>query len=92
MILYASSSLFKEPKEWLRAIALVPSRARPGWSLLKVSEDSQYMYASMTPEGTWQGSKNGDGPYEQCLLRGSNLVFQPRYDGEDQVVPVILDV
>jgi hypothetical protein len=46
----------------------------------------------MQPEGAWQAPSSGDGPYEQCLVRGQNLVFMPRHDGEDQVVPAVFDL
>lgn len=89
MILYASSSLFLSPKKWLRATALIPSQARPGWSLLQTPEG---LHASMLPTGAWQASSANDGPYEQCKVDGQNLVFMPRDAGEDQVVPVVLDL
>ncbi len=87
MIKYASGSLFLQPKRWFRG-TLVPSGARPGWSLVRVQDDPP-LYASMTPEGTFQSSSPNDGPYEQCMQRGSNLVFEPRENGEDQVVPMV---
>lgn len=91
MLLYGSSSLFLSPKKWLRGIALVKSDARPGWSRLQVQEQPP-LYASMTPGGTWQDPSPNDGPYEQCLQRGPNLVFMPRESGEDQVVPAVFDL
>lgn len=87
MIKYASGSLFLQPKKWLRG-TLVPSGNRPGWSLIRV-QDEPPLYASMTPDGWFQSSSPNDGPYEQCLQRGSNLVFEPRYSTEDQVVPMV---
>jgi len=91
MVLYWDKPVFKGPTKWLRAIGLVKSDARPGWSRLQV-QDSPPLYASMTPDGVWQDPSPNDGPYEQCLPKGSNLVYQPRYPGEDHVVPVMLDV
>lgn len=88
MILYASSSLFKNPKSWLRAINLVPS-SKEGWLLLQVG-DNPKTYASMTPDGTWQDPSTNDGPYEQCLELDFDLVFRPRNAGEDQVVPFLV--
>ncbi len=91
MLLYANVSLFRNPTKWLRATALVKSNARPGWSLLQV-QDSPPLYASMQPDGTFQVASGNDGPYEQCLVRAQNLVFQPRNPGEDQVVPAVFDL
>lgn len=90
MILYASSSLFLSPKQWLRAIRLAKS-SRVGWSLLQV-QDTPPLYASMQPNGTWQAASSNDGPYEQCKVVGQNLVYEPRDPGEDQVVPVVVDL
>jgi len=87
MIKYASGSLFMQPKKWLRGI-LVPSVNRPGWSLIQTQADP-LLYASMTPDGWFQGNSPNDGPYEQCLQVGSNLVFEPRHSSEDQVVPFV---
>lgn len=90
MILYASSSLFLSPKKWLRG-TLVKSNARLGWSRIMVQETPP-LYATMLPDGTWGDSKDDDGTYQQCAIRGQNLVFIPRDNGEDQVVPAVFDL
>ncbi len=108
MLLYANAALFHSvpvppnpylripvfpvgPTGTLRALGLVPSQNRPGWSLLLLQENPP-RYASMQPDGTWQAASPNDGPYEQCLVRGNNLIFTPRHAGEDQWVPAVFDV
>lgn len=90
MILYGNAPLFHTtgPSKWLRG-TLIPSQARPGWSLLRTPEG---LHVSVLPDGTFQNDSTNDGPYEQCQVRGSSLVFCPRSPGEDQVFPAVFDL
>ena len=87
-IAFANRPLFLSATGWLTATVLA-SVNHPGYSLLQLP-DGTINSVQPTPGFPYQTRPSGtDGEYEQCLVAGDKLVYQPAA-GQIAVIPFVV--
>jgi hypothetical protein len=87
-IAFANRPLFLSATGWLTATVL-PSANHAGYSLLQLP-DGTINSVQPTPTFPYETRPAGtDGSYEQCLLVGDKVVYQPAV-GQIAVIPIVI--